>query len=356
MGKKAAIHKDRYGKVNKSQLRYRDILEYNGIQTDFVDSSDVNFWDDLKQYDYFIYRFCVYDDQKQIARKILPVIENYYKIQVFPSQVTSWSYDDKIKQYFLLQANNFPVVESWVFFDKKLALKWAEKAEYPLVFKLKSGSRAQNVILVNNKRHCAKIIRRMFRKGTITENVRLPGSTFYKDLTPKKILREKAVKLKKMMNGEDLSSYWTIQKNYCIFQKFLSGNDYDTRITTIGDRAFGFIRHNRKNDFRASGSGKCYYDIINIDLKMVEFALRISKEYNFQSMAYDFIYDYNRKPKIIEMSYTFPDVSIDKAEGFWDSNLNFHPGHQCPQCYHLIDLLNNPGLKVPDTVKLDIIQ
>ena len=45
-------------------------------------------------------------------------------------------------------------------------------------------------------------------------------------------------------------------KDYVYFQKFLPNNKYDIRIVVIGDRAFGFIRYNRENDFRASGSGK----------------------------------------------------------------------------------------------------
>ena len=35
------------------------------------------------------------------------------------------------------------------------------------------------------------------------------------------------------------------------FQEFLPGNAFDTRITAIGNRAFGFLRENRPRDFRA---------------------------------------------------------------------------------------------------------
>ena len=73
--------------------------------------------------------------------------------------------------------------------------------------------------------------------------------------------------------------------------KYLPNNTYDTRITIIGERAFGFIRENRYNDFRASGSGKISYDKTAIDLKCVEIAFEISQKLKFQTMAYDFIYN-----------------------------------------------------------------
>lgn len=60
------------------------------------------------------------------------------------------------------------------------------------------------------------------------------------------------------------SWHYILQKDYVYFQKFLPNNTYDIRITVIGERCFGFIRYNRENDFRASGSGKIEYDTSKI--------------------------------------------------------------------------------------------
>lgn len=51
-----------------------------------------------------------------------------------------------------------------------------------------------------------------------------------------------------------------LTKKYVYFQDFIPGNDFDTRVTIIGDRAFGFTRNVRPGDFRASGSGNVGYD------------------------------------------------------------------------------------------------
>jgi glutathione synthase/RimK-type ligase-like ATP-grasp enzyme len=347
MIQKAAIHLERYGKISDTIQRYRDILELNNIETFYVDVNDLNFWQVIEEVDLFIFRYSVYDDQKQIAQKIIPVIQNQYNKKVFPDMNTCWAYDDKIKQAMLLQKNGFPFAASWYFFDKQKALQWLQQADYPLVFKLTSGSRSQNVLYVKDYPAAAKIVKLMFRNGVKTDNIRLPGSTFYKDFTIKHYLHEAACKLKRLINDEDLSSYWSSQKNYCLFQKYLPNNNYDTRITIIGKRAFGVMREMRKDDFRASGSGKLIFDLKQIDIEMVKNAFNISKELGFQCMGYDFMYDDSKQPKIIEMSYTFPDIAIDNAEGYWDENMNFHKMRNCTQYYQLCDLLDREDLKLP---------
>jgi glutathione synthase/RimK-type ligase-like ATP-grasp enzyme len=82
-----------------------------------------------------------------------------------------------------------------------------------------------------------------------------------------------------------------ISKNYVYYQKYLPNNNFDTRVTVIGDRAFAFRRFNRTRDFRASGSGKIDYDMDSIDKRMIKIALETSEECGFQCMAFDFLYD-----------------------------------------------------------------
>ncbi len=349
---KVAIHKDRYGKLNYKIEKYLSILEYNDIEAVLVDVSDSNFWNIMKSVDYFIFRFSLYDDQKQIAQDIIPVIDKYYKAKIFPDANTCWAYDDKIKETFLLNNESNVFVDTWIFYDKKAALSWMGNAEFPLVFKLKSGSKSTNIFLINNKKECEKIINKMFGKGVYSGNVHLNGSVFYKDMSIKNLINILGSKIKRYINDEDIQLYWSIQKNYLLLQKFLPNNYYDTRITTIGKRAFGARRYTRDGDFRASGSGKLVLDKEKIDLRMIDIALRISSKYNFQTMAYDFIYNESHQPRIVEMSYNYPDRAIERSEGFWDIDFIYHRTQNCPEYYHLIDLLNIPFLKVPPNLKL----
>jgi hypothetical protein len=130
-------------------------------------------------------------------------------------------------------------------------------------------------------------------------------------------------------------SYFYIQKNYAYFQEFIPNNKYDIRITTIGNRAFGFVRHNRDNDFRASGSGKIDYDLKKIPLECVKIAHEISQKNNFQSMAYDFLIDKNGKPLINEVSYCYVNIAVHNCPGHWDRDLNWHEGNMWPEEAHV---------------------
>jgi hypothetical protein len=79
--------------------------------------------------------------------------------------------------------------------------------------------------------------------------------------------------------------------NYLYFQEFIPNNDSDTRIIVIDGKAFGIKRMNRKNDFRASGSGFILYEKEHIDIILVKTAFDIHKKLNAQCIAYDFVYD-----------------------------------------------------------------
>ncbi len=134
---------------------------------------------------------------------------------------------------------------------------------------------------------------------------------------------------------------------YVLFQEFLPNNDFDTRVTVIGNRAYAFRRFNRKGDFRSSGSGLIDYNIVPIDLNFIKIAFEVSKKLGFQSMAYDFLKDQNGNPLFCEFSYTFNDRALYDCPGYWDENLNFIEGHFWPQYFQLIDLLEISDLKQP---------
>lgn len=99
--------------------------------------------------------------------------------------------------------------------------------------------------------------------------------------------------------------------------------------------------------FRASGSGIIDYEKSMVDLDAVKLAFKISSKLKFKSMAYDIIYDHERNPQIIEVSYTFVADAIAKCPGYWDSDLNWHKGHFSPQYFQLLDALGLQDLKHP---------
>ena len=135
-------------------------------------------------------------------------------------------------------------------------------------------------------------------------------------------------------------TFWMPQKNYALFQEFLPGNEFDTRVTVIGDRAFAFRRFNRPNDFRASGSGNLQHDPSAVDLRCVSAAFAAAQRLKSQSMAFDFLFrGEGQEPVVVEVSYCYADWAVERCPGHWDSRLNWHEGHLWPEEAHVEDFL-----------------
>jgi hypothetical protein len=344
---KVGVLNGKYGRMSRFTQRFVAILEYNGIRPVVLDINERDFWEKVRCVTHFLYRWKHNDYDRQVAQTVLPVLEGEYGIKCYPNCRTCWSYDEKIRQYFLLKAHGLPVVESWVFWDRRKALQWTRTAAYPLVFKLKSGASSNSVILVKDAWTARRLTKRMFGKGIVPGRIPSMSATKWKDFSYWRLVKHEFGNVVRRLRGKDPESVWLPNKNYVLFQKFLPGNAYDTRVAVIGDRAYAFRRFTRKNDFRSSGSGDCDLDPGKIDLRQVQMALDVSREMGFQSMAYDFLYDEGGNPVFCEMSYTFPDERLHLCPGYWSSDLAWHEGCHWPQYFILLDLLGMPDLRQP---------
>lgn len=345
---KVGIHRALHDKVDPELEIYRQILRFNNIEYIDLDLSNQDFWDQVKTIDHFIFKWSHAHDDHQRAKAILPIIEGM-GIRCFPDLATSWFYDDKISEYYLLKAYGFPATESYIFWTKKQALEWLKTAKFPLVHKTKSGSGAFNVQMVHSAAEAKAKIRKAFGSGVHQDKIGFFNKLKVFNYKPRKIYRHYGIKLRDFLKGKDTTKWWQIQKNYVLFQKFLANNEYDTRVAVTGERAFAFKRFNRPNDFRASGSDNWDINQDNIDKQFIKIAFEVSKKLKFKSMAYDFIYDENNNPSIIEISYCYGDYP-EYSTGYWDTDMVWHPGRFWPQYLELVDLLQMPDLKQPEMV------
>ncbi len=349
---KIGIHYEPLKQFQPRLKRYEKIIAYNGQKSIRLSSSEPDFWHQVRSVDLFIYYWGQWDAERQNAKAIMPIIENEIGVTCFPNQRTAWMFDDKIREYYLMLSQDYPMVKSWVFWESDDALKWAENAELPVVFKLSGGAGSKNVILINNRSDLSKIIKMMFNKGINDNSIR--GFNSLGPNYSSRLLHNLAL-LKRRILGQQIPhrhicSNWNTHKHYVLFQQFLPNNRFDTRVTTIGKRAFAFRRFTRDADFRSSGSGKIDYDVSSIDLGFVAKAIEISSAYGFQTMAYDFLYDLEGQARFCEMSYAYIDSAVFNCSGYWDDKLNWHEGHFWPQYFHLMDALDLPQLKHPDVL------
>lgn len=264
--------------------------------------------------------------------------------RTIPSVYSDWHFDDKLAQKYALEAIGAPLINTYVFYDKKTALEWIEKTTFPKVFKTRCGAGSSNVRLVENKDCAKKLVKRAFSvKGfTCQDYSNLVGISF------KKILEGKGG-WRSFFRNVLLSVFPSLcrdkrylipsERGYVLFQDFIENDGYDTRVVVIGDRAFAIRRLCRENDFRASGSGRILYDKKYFDEKIIKMAFDMSKKLKASLINFDFIIDKTGNPHVCEMNYGFLASGYLNCQGYWDSDLNWHEGANFDFCGWMVELL-----------------
>lgn len=325
------IHPDQMGKDSYS-VHWDEALRSRGIEVHQLNLLAPDALQQAAACDGVMWRWAHTPKDKRSAQRILYTIEHYLHVPVFPDSRTAWHFDEKISQFYLLQALQAPTPQTWIFWDMDEALQWAATAPYPLVFKLSTGAGSWSVVRLEQAEKTVHLIRRCFRKGifphALTEVAGQP-SHHWNWATFRHLLYRSWEGLRYGLTGEypslPGSSWWQPERDYAYFQEFLPGNEFDTRISVVGERAFGFRRLNRPGDFRASGSGRIVYDPEAIDPRCIRIAFDISEKGQFQSMAYDFLMKDGR-PVIGEISYAFVSEAVAQCPGHWKRDLSWVDG------------------------------
>lgn len=264
----------------------------------------------------------------QVAKRLLTAVEHSGKV-CFPSIYENWHYDDKVAQKYLLEAVGAPLIPSYVFYDEKKALEWAKSTSWPKVFKLTGGAGSSNVKLISNVNQAKEVIKKSFGSGynIFDQRKYLFDESVSKYRKDKKLLPffKNLRHLIKPLNKNWISH---VERDYVYFQDFMPKNDFDIRIIVIDqNKVFGYKRFNRKNDFRASGSGDFeFLTPINVDLRILQVAVNTSVLLKMNSIAFDFVYDLKANPTIIEITYSYGFKGANKAPGYWDTEYKWHEG------------------------------
>ncbi len=333
-----AIH-NRQGSFSDRWIEYS---RENQIPYKVVNAYDSDIIQQIKECSGFMWHWH-HGDPKAIlfARQLIYSIEAM-GIPVFPNAKTCWHFDDKVGQKYLLEAVEAPLVPSHVFYDRKQAMDWVERTDLPKVFKLRVGAGSQNVRLVKNRTEAKELVDQAFSKGfpvqQVFSDVRNKVSLGIKKGTlQQKILRSPKTIRNILQNRRSLSR----EKGYVYFQDFIPNNDHDIRIVVIGKKASGMKRMCRKNDFRASGSGEKNFSHEVIDPRCVKLSFEVSEQLGLQSVAFDYIFDVEQQPLIVEMSYCYQTSTYD---GYWDRDLEWHEGPFDP-CGWMVDSLLMKSIK-----------
>ena len=228
-----AIHKSPSG-FHPFWVKY---CEDKNIPFKLVDCYSNDIIHDLKDCDALMWHHTQMNPRDLVAAKpILYSLEQSGK-KLFPNFNTNWHFDDKLGQKYLLEALDTPLVPTYIFYEKKLAMEWVAKTNFPKVFKLRGGADSINVKLIRTKKEAERLIRIAFGKGfsnydalgSLKERYRKwqLGKTDLKDLG-KGIIR--------FGYPPPFSKALGREVGYIYFQEFIPENDYDIRVIVIGIR------------------------------------------------------------------------------------------------------------------------
>jgi hypothetical protein len=198
--------------------KFERFLRNNGLEYHFIDMSCSDWLEKVSQVDILVWRPLAEPAQLQEAKNKVYAAAKYLDKMTLPRFEDLWLYEEKINQYYALKALGLPVVDTFISNNYREVMEYLKTADYPLVWKINTGSSGMGVWLVKDRKQGVRQARRVFRRG--------------------------------------LPTYWryVVQKDYVYLQQFIKGCDADVRVIAAGDSYFGFYRWTPADDFRASGA------------------------------------------------------------------------------------------------------
>ncbi len=317
---KIAIQPDKLLHKNGIVQSYSDIwfqaaIEF-GHKPVYVDIYSNEFINHIRDYDAFMWRPSPTAQMQKIASKIITAIEQVAQIPCFFSSSMVRSFEDKIAQHYELKMAGIPTAKTWIFWSENEALEHCRNASYPLVLKLANGYQSSNVILLEDSKSAYYYIKQMFSSGLIHLDYR-PANSFILFL---RRVRQ-ATRLLSGVYPNTPSEDADLQYGYFYIQEFLPKNEFDTRITIIGNRAFGFCRNNRPDDFRASGSGLIDFNPTSINMEAIKLAFEVAKKLKMPIVAIDLLKD-GENYVVCEHNISFASWAVKKCPGYWELDKN----------------------------------
>ncbi|GJQ07339.1 ATP-grasp domain-containing protein [Capnocytophaga cynodegmi] len=296
--KDGLVNIEGYAHRNSSWIFYERFLKNNQIDYQFYDIYRNNWLEVARELDIIVWHTNSSPIDMYIAESKIYVLEKVLKKTCFPSFHEVWQYEDKNRSTFLYKALNLPLIETFVSNSKKEASSMISRIKFPIIYKTYIGSSSKGVVKIDNYSQAKKIVNKIFsHKGLRT-----------------------------------VYPYFR-QKNTVLFQRFISNAEFDLRIMMIGNKAFGYYRYAKKNDFRASGAG--IYEKKEIPKEAIKIAIDIKNKLNSRLMGVDLLFcNKSNQYKIIETSLfnqidTPEQLVINGVAGYYDlstENFEFKEG------------------------------
>jgi len=171
--------------------------------------------------------------------------------------------------------------------------KFGKNISLPAVIKPASGAVSEGVSLINerNYKKIAKSVSFSFNLEYFIKNT-----------------------VKKIINHHRLPK--SLHRNKFITQNFVNGLSGDFKVLVYGEKYYVLERKNRKNDFRASGSGKLEFPL-EVKKELLDFAERVYSKFYLPFISLD-IAEKNGEFFLIEFqALMFGNYTLEKSEHYF---------------------------------------
>ena len=227
---------------------------------------------------------------KHLYDERLFVLSEVMGKSVFPSFKETFIYENKRMLSSFLKGAEIPMPETFVFYNKKEALDFAEKTQYPIVGKTGIGASGTGVRIIRSRTELKNYIGTAFGKG-IKRRLGPNRNTGSVKSWSKKAYANPSFFIKKVKKY--LEIYKDAQKGFVILQEY-TPHEFEWRIVKIGDSWFG---HQKVKDGEMA-SGTKGIDYVAPPFDLLDFCKLICDKNGFNSMAID-IFEHPTKGYVV---------------------------------------------------------
>ena len=243
----------------------RETLERAGVEVQIIGAHEI----DLvalrtRKHVVAIYASSQEPRYKQYLQDIMANL-HFCGVTLFPSLAHMMAHEDKAFQAIRLSATNIRAPRSFVFGSKQEAYAFLDHADFPLVGKTADGFGSKGVCLLKNRQEGKKFVDRHMFHRALKKGRPLYVRVLQRVFKPRPVL------------------------GILVFQEFVPTLKGDWKILIWADTACGLYRENRRNDFRASGSGKIRF--ADIPPQVLEFAYEAIGKLDLPWGSLDIAYD-----------------------------------------------------------------
>jgi glutathione synthase/RimK-type ligase-like ATP-grasp enzyme len=310
-----------YGGTDKKfdVFRLIDLLKRSDINAELINIKDLKSAS-IKPDDYVFYSSSEVPEIREYIKDTLSLIRGYNLIPEFDLLL---AHENKGYQALLARYRSIAGPETDYLFDVDSAYNIRKK---PFVAKTVDGAGSSGVFLINNNRDLKKVREKIsFSRylKMLKKYIQIKVSLFVSLGSNKKLGTYEYNQLK----ASSFSNYIFKHKGFKRFvaQDFIKDLGYDYKVLVFGDRYYCLKRYTRKNDFRASGSGK--FDPIKPSAELLDYCEEVKSKFDACALSLD-VFEKDGFGLIEFQALNFGPVTIKYATNYYkkiDSSWNEYP-------------------------------